>query len=96
MDADKIHETIETHIRITGAAPIVVIDYLQIITPHSDRASDKQATDKAVLELKRMGRSAFSRTSRMQHRQPPPPITRVAPATLTADTLVSLHSLISA
>jgi replicative DNA helicase len=56
MDAERIRQTIETHVRITGAPPVVVVDYLQIITPHSDRASDKQATDKAVLELKRMGR----------------------------------------
>jgi len=56
IDAEKIRNITETHARITDAAPVVIIDYLQIITPHSDRASDKQAIDKAVLELKRMSR----------------------------------------
>ena len=32
------------------------MDYLQIIAPHSDRATDKQRVDHAVLELKRISR----------------------------------------
>ena len=39
-----------------GRRPLVIVDYLQIIAPYSDRASDKQNTDKAVLELKRISR----------------------------------------
>ena len=39
-----------------GNAPVVVIDYLQILAPHNDRATDKQNTDKAVMELKRISR----------------------------------------
>jgi len=33
-----------------------MIDYLQILAPYDMRASDKQNTDKAVLELKRLSR----------------------------------------
>lgn len=36
--------------------PLVVVDYLQIIAPESDRLTDKQATDKAITELKRLSR----------------------------------------
>ncbi len=39
-----------------GRRPLVVVDYLQIIAPHSDRATDKQRVDHAVLELKRISR----------------------------------------
>ena len=41
---------------VTGNKPVIIIDYLQILAPYSDRASDKQNTDKAVLELKRISR----------------------------------------
>jgi replicative DNA helicase len=56
MGAAQIRATVERHIRYTGNRPVVVVDYLQIIAPHSERATDKQNTDKAVLELKRMSR----------------------------------------
>ena len=41
-----------------GEAPIVFIDYLQILAPEEafNRGTDKQAVDKAVLELKRLSR----------------------------------------
>ena len=52
----EIRERVEKHIRLTGKAPVVVIDYLQIIAPADMRATDKQNTDKAVLELKRLSR----------------------------------------
>ena len=35
---------------------MVLIDYLQIISPADTRATDKQNTDRAVLELKRLSR----------------------------------------
>lgn len=41
---------------IGGRRPLVIVDYLQIIAPYSDRSTDKQNADKAVLELKRMSR----------------------------------------
>ncbi len=39
-----------------GRRPLVVCDYLQIVAPYSERMTDKQNTDKAVLELKRISR----------------------------------------
>ena len=53
---DEIREKVQTHIKLTGKAPVVIIDYLQIIAPADMRATDKQNTDKAVLELKRLSR----------------------------------------
>lgn len=56
LGVNEIRETIKKHISITGNKPVVVLDYLQIIAPYNERATDKQNTDKAVLELKRMSR----------------------------------------
>ena len=56
IGVEGIRETIKKHISITGNTPVVVVDYLQIIAPYNDRATDKQNTDKAVLELKRISR----------------------------------------
>lgn len=52
----QIKETVQRHIEATGNTPIVIVDYLQILAPYNERLSDKQNTDKAVLELKRMSR----------------------------------------
>lgn len=52
----KIRETIERYVRINKKAPICLIDYLQIIAPYDPHATDKQNTDKAVTELKRISR----------------------------------------
>lgn len=56
VTVEKIREKIERHISLTGKKPVVFIDYLQIIAPADIRATDKQNTDKAVLELKRITR----------------------------------------
>src|SRR5699024_5813442 len=40
-----------------GNKPVVVIDYLQILQPKDPRASDKQNTDWAVLDLKKISRA---------------------------------------
>ena len=53
IGVEKIKAVIARHIRITGRKPLVIIDYLQIIAPFDMRATDKQNTDKAVVELKR-------------------------------------------
>lgn len=53
---EQVREIVEQHIEITGNRPVVIIDYLQILAPYDMRASDKQNTDKAVLELKRLSR----------------------------------------
>ena len=52
----QVREQVAKHIRYTGKKPVVVIDYLQILAPADVRATDKQNTDKAVLELKRISR----------------------------------------
>lgn len=68
----QIRETIKNHILFTGKTPIVIIDYLQILAPYSEKMTDKQNTDKAVMELKRISRdfkasvigiSSFNRSS---------------------------------
>lgn len=52
----KIREKIQEHIHYTGEAPVVIIDYLQILAPYNEKYTDKQNTDKAVTELKRISR----------------------------------------
>lgn len=56
IGVEKIKSVIARHIKITGRKPLVIIDYLQIIAPFDMRATDKQNTDKAVVELKRASR----------------------------------------
>lgn len=56
VSVEVIKEQVERHAHLRGRAPVVVVDYLQILAPHDPRASDKQNTDKAVLELKRLSR----------------------------------------
>ena len=56
IGTDYIRETVRKHQRILGRAPVVLVDYLQILAPYDVRATDKQNTDKAVLELKRISR----------------------------------------
>lgn len=56
IGVEKINAVIARHIKITGRKPLVIIDYLQIIAPFDMRATDKQNTDKAVVELKRASR----------------------------------------
>lgn len=52
----EIRERVEERIRESGEKPVVIIDYLQILAPTDVRATDKQNTDKAILELKRISR----------------------------------------
>lgn len=68
----KVREVVQQHIAYTGKTPLVIIDYIQILAPYNERATDKQNTDKAVLELKRISRdfklpligiSSFNRAS---------------------------------
>lgn len=72
IGTDYIRETVRKHQLFTGAAPVVLVDYVQILAPFDVRASDKQNTDRAVLELKRISRdykipvigiSSFNRAS---------------------------------
>lgn len=56
VKASTIGKAVEKHINLTGKKPVVIIDYIQIIAPHNECATDKQNTDKAVMELKRISR----------------------------------------
>lgn len=56
VGAAEIRATVEQHIKYTGNTPIVIIDYLQLISPADPRATEKMNTDFAVLELKRISR----------------------------------------
>lgn len=56
IGVEQIRKLVADHKDLTGEAPVVFIDYLQILAPYDMRASDKQNTDKAVLELKRLSR----------------------------------------
>ncbi|MCP1144867.1 DnaB-like helicase C-terminal domain-containing protein [Lysinibacillus endophyticus] len=51
-----IRQEVEKHIRLHNKKPLVIVDYLQILQPISDRMSEKQTTDKNVTELKRLAR----------------------------------------
>lgn len=52
----QIRETTREHISITGNTPVIIVDYLQILAPYNDRATDKQNTDAAVKALKHISR----------------------------------------
>jgi replicative DNA helicase len=56
IGAPQIRDTVNKHTLFTGKRPVIVIDYLQILAPYSERMTDKQNTDKAVMELKRVSR----------------------------------------
>ena len=45
------------YLAATGeSAPVVIIDYLQLLVPQSDRDTDKQAVDKNVMSLRQLAR----------------------------------------
>lgn len=56
IGVEQVREVVERHIKITGNKPVILIDYVQILAPYNERATDKQNTDKSVLELKRLSR----------------------------------------
>ena len=59
IGVEKIREEVARVTRLFGEAPIVVVDYLQILAPYDKeyiRATDKQNTDKNVTELKLISR----------------------------------------
>lgn len=75
IDVTRIRERIARHIDLTGNTPVVIVDYLQIVAPYNERATDKQNMDKTVLELKRISRDfklpmvAVSSLNRMSYGQ---------------------------
>lgn len=56
IGAEEVRAAVREHREATGRTPVVVVDYLQILRPAELRATDKQNTDKAVVELKRISR----------------------------------------
>lgn len=56
LTAEDIRAAVDKHIRLTGRKPLVVIDYLQILAPSSDRLTDKQAVDHTVVALRQLAR----------------------------------------
>lgn len=56
VDVNSIRKTVQIHKNYFGRPPVVIVDYLQILAPLNERATDKQNTDKSVLELKRISR----------------------------------------
>lgn len=56
IGADSIRKTVQKHVFFTGRRPVIIVDYLQLLAPHDPRSTDKQNTDKSVLELKRISR----------------------------------------
>ena len=52
----QIKDKILQYISHKETPPVVIIDYLQILAPYSEKMTDKQNTDKNVLELKRLSR----------------------------------------
>lgn len=56
ISVEKIKDTVAKHRAFTDNSPVVIVDYLQLLTPHSDHLSDKQNIDRAVTGLKCMSR----------------------------------------
>ncbi len=56
LNVHNIREYVEQYISSTGIKPIIILDYLQILKPISDRLTDKQQVDYNVTELKRISR----------------------------------------
>ena len=72
VGVDTIVEQVKEHIRKGNKPPVVIVDYLQILMPHSEKATDKANIDYTVLSLKRLSRdykipviaiSSFNRVS---------------------------------
>jgi replicative DNA helicase len=56
IKASEIRDLVRKHILFTGNKPVVIVDYLQILSPADPRASDKSNMDTAVKELKHISR----------------------------------------
>lgn len=42
IGVDQVRKAVEQHILYTGRAPVVFVDYLQILAPYNEKATDKQ------------------------------------------------------
>lgn len=76
ITTEAIRNRIDEHRAIYGKAPVLIVDYLQILQGDSDRLSDKQKVDKGVVELKRISRDyktpviAISSVNRQSYSEP--------------------------
>ena len=52
----EVREKVGRFVAAYGEPPVVLVDYLQILSPADARATDKQNADRAVTELKRIAR----------------------------------------
>ncbi len=57
LGAEQMRATVDKYTAAhDGQAPVILVDYLQILAPADPRATDKQNADRAVTELKRIAR----------------------------------------
>jgi len=56
LSTEEIKKALGDHIRLEGTRPLVVVDYLQMLTPTDPRLSEKQSMDAAVKALKILSR----------------------------------------
>lgn len=56
ITADSIVSWVKEHQQNTGKAPVVIVDYVQILAPHDPRSSERQNIDHAVWTLKTLSR----------------------------------------
>lgn len=76
ISATDIREMMQKYKELLGKAPLLIVDYLQILEPLDYRVSDKTNNDRAILELKRISRDyetpviALSSTQREKYGKP--------------------------
>jgi len=76
INVKHIREAAEKHIIFTKKHPVILVDYLQMLTQSNKWKNDKQNTDYSVLELKRISRDfkipviAISSFNRMSYYKP--------------------------
>lgn len=56
ITVSRIRGDVEKNIRYRGVAPVVVVDYTQILAPAADKLTDKQNVDRNIVDLKRLAR----------------------------------------
>ncbi|MDR1087571.1 MAG: hypothetical protein LBL16_05015 [Endomicrobium sp.] len=56
IGAKQIREILDDFTQLGRPAPMVIVDYLQIMSAYNERLNDKQNTDKNMTELKRISR----------------------------------------
>jgi len=76
LTVDKIKVLIEEHRKYTDVCPVVIIDYLQIISPADHKLTEKQNIDQIVKRLKQISRDfkipvlAISSLNRESYKSP--------------------------